>query len=249
MAEPFRMEPVVETGVVSRWLGSGARIAAARELEVLLAAAERLADVSSEEVRGAAALHGVDLVRHMRTVSRSLYRRYLEHCFVDRKLSDHEAAELAHLREILVLDEPDCARAHQEVARALFGAAVNEALGDLRLEPEEEAFLDMLRRDLRLEKDAADRELKESTRKARARFLASSSAGEGALVAAREAAVELRGSSAQSIEDAVQVALGQAGDLLPEIERVDLVRTGAQVVAGKATRWEVTLRAVLPRPS
>jgi flavin-binding protein dodecin len=249
MAEPFQTEPVVDVGMVSRWLGSGARAAAARDLEVLLAAAERIADVSPEEVHAAAALHGVDLVRHMRAASRSLYRRYLEHCFVDRKLRDHEAAELAHLRAILRLDEADCAKTHHEVARALFGAAVNEALGDLRLEPEEEAFLDRLRRDLRLEKDAADRELQEGTRKARARFLASASAGEGALVAAREATVELTGSSPESIEAAVRVALEQAGDVLPEIERVDLVRTGAQVVAGKATAWEVTLRAILPRPS
>ena len=47
----------------------------------------------------------------------------------------------------------------------------------------------------------------------------------------------------------MRVALEQAGDVLPEIERVELVRTAARVVAGEATSWEVTLRAILPRPS
>jgi len=249
MADPFRTDPSPETGMLSRWLGSGARAAAAREVEVLLAEAECVADVSADAVVDAAASHDVDLARHLRTPCRALYRRYLEHCFVDRKLSDREADELAHLRRILRLDETDCARAHHEVARALFGTAVDEALGDLRLEPEEEAFLERLRRDLRLEEDAASRTLEEGTRKARARFLATSSSGEGALVAPREATVELKGSSPESIEAAVRVALEQAGDVLPEIERVELVRTAARVVAGAATSWEVTLRAILPRPS
>jgi len=249
MAEPFRREPGTDSGMFSRIFGSGARAAAARDVEVLLAAADRLADVSVDEVQATAALHDVDLSRHLRTACRALYRRYLEHCFVDRRLSDHEAGELAHLRVILHLEEADCANVHHEVARTLFGTAVDEALGDLRLEPEEEAFLEKLRRDLRLDEDAATRALEESTRKARARFLASSSAGEGALVAARAASLELTGSSVASIEDAVRDALERAGDALPEIERVDLVRTGARVVEGKAKTWEVTLRATLPRPA
>jgi dodecin len=247
MAEPFRTEPATGSGGFSRLLGSRARAAAARDVEALLAAADRVTSVGADEIRAAAAEHEVDVARHLRTACRSLYRRYLEHCFVDRKLSDDEAADLAHLRSALRLDEDECAKVHAEVAKALYGTAIEEALGDMRLEPEEEAFLERLRSDLRLEEEAAGRALAEGTRRARNRFLATSSTGEGTIVAAREAVLELRGSSPESIEDAVRDALERATGVVPDVERVELVGTAARLVEGKVRAWDVTLRTVLPR--
>lgn len=246
MAEPFLTEPAVESGALSRLLGSRARAAAARDVESLLAAADRVTSVSADEILTAAALHEVDLDRHLRSCCRGLYRRYVEHCFVDRKLSEQEAADLAHLRSVLRLGELECAKVHHDVAKALFGAAVEDALGDMRFEPEEEAFLERLRADLRLEEEAAGRAVAEATRRARNRFLATASTGEGALVAAREATVELKGASSGSIEEAVRDALARAGDALPDLDRVELVGTMARLVDGDVVGWEVTLRAALP---
>ncbi|MDT8437030.1 MAG: dodecin domain-containing protein [Gemmatimonadota bacterium] len=248
MAEPFLSEPATKPGLLFRRPGSRARTTAACDLERLLAASPRVTDVTSADVVAAAARHELDVARHLRGSCRDLYRRYLAHCFMDRRLSDDEAEDLAHLRRVLRLGEDDCAAVHREVAVGLFGTAVEEAFEDLRLEPEEKAFLERLRTDLHLEEEAAGEALARAARRARTRFLATSSAGEGALVAPHEAAVELRGSSVESIEGAVRDAIARAGDLLPDIERVEIVATEARIAAGEVDGWDVTLRAILPRP-
>ena len=247
MAEPFQTSDSDDAGLIGRVFGSRARGAASQDIEALLAAAARVTDVSAAEVRTAGNEHAVDVTRHLRAPCLGMYRRYLEHCFVDRKLSDDEVEDLAHLRAILCLDDSACVPLHDEVAVALYGAAVDEALEDHRLEPEEEEFLSHLRANLRLEEDTADQTLAAATRKARNRYLATATTAEGAIVAAREAVVELEGSSPESIEAAVGDALGQAATLLPDIQEVEITKLTARLDDGRLESWHVTLRGTLPR--
>jgi len=130
---------------------------------------------------------------------------------------------------------------------ALYGAAVDEALEDHRLEPDEEEFLSRLRANLRLEEDTADQALAAATRKARNRYLATATTAEGAIVAAKEAVVELEGSSPESIEAAVGDALGQAATLLPDIQEVEITKLTARLDDGRLESWHVTVRGKLPR--
>jgi len=249
MAEPFQSAGSDEAGLIGKVFGSRARGAAMREIESLLAAAPRVTDVSVADVRGAGSSHAVDVTRHLRAPCLAMYRRYLEHCFVDRKLSDDEVKDLAHLRQILCLEESACAPLHDEVAMALYGAAVDEALADQRLEPEEEEFLSRLKADLRLEEDSADRARAEATRKARNRFLATATTGEGAIVASRESVIELTGSSVESIEAAVHDALAQAASVLPDIEEVEVTKLTARLCEGRVQSWQVAVRGALRRGS
>jgi flavin-binding protein dodecin len=247
MAEPFLSSESEESGLIGRVFGSRARGAAAREIEALLAAAERVTDVPAAAVSTVGSNHAVEVRRHLRAPCLSLYRRYLEHCFVDRKLSDEEVDDLMHLRSVLELEESDCARLHDEVAVALYGAAVEEALADRRLEPEEEEFLALLQSELRLADESAQQALADATRKARNRFLATATTAEGALVAAQKAAIQLDGSSDDSIEAAVRDALEQAATLLPEIGEVELTKITAQLEEGRVRSWCVKVRADLPK--
>jgi flavin-binding protein dodecin len=247
MAEPFQTSDAEDSGLIGRVFGSRARGAASRDIEAMLAAASRVTDVSAEQVRTAGTEHAVDVTRHLRAPCLGMYRRYLEHCFVDRKLSDDEVQDLAHLRTILCLEESACAPLHDEVAVALYGAAVDEALEDHRLEPEEEEFLSHLRANLRLEEETADQALAAATRKARNRYLATATTAEGTIVAAKEAVVELEGSSSESIEAAVCDALGQAATLLPDIQEVEVTKLTARLDDGRLHSWNVMVRGTLPR--
>jgi flavin-binding protein dodecin len=247
MAEPFQTSDADDAGLIGRVFGSRARGAASRDIEALLEAAERVTDVSADQVRTVGSGHAVDVRRHLRAPCLGMYRRYLEHCFVDRKLTDDEVEDLAHLRTILCLEDSACVPLHDEVAVALYGAAVDEALEDHRLEPEEQEFLSNLRANLRLEEDTADQALAAATRKARNRYLATATTAEGAIVAAKEAVVELEGSSSESIEDAVGDALGQASTLLPDIREVEITKLTARLEDSRLQSWHVTVRGTLPR--
>jgi flavin-binding protein dodecin len=247
MAEPFKTSDADDAGLIGRVFGSRARGAASREIEALLAAAPRVTDVSAAEVQIAGKQHAVDVTRHLRAPCLGMYRRYLEHCFVDRTLSDDEVHDLAHLRELFCLEEAACKPLHDEVAVALYGAAVDEALADHRLDPDEEEFLSRLKADLRLEEESAQQALTDSTRKARNRYLATATTAEGAIVAAKEAVVELEGSSSESIEDAVGDALGQASTLLSDIPEVEITKLTARLDDSRLQSWHVTVRGKLPR--
>ena len=122
MAEPFKTSDADDAGLIGRVFGSRARGAASREIEALLAAAPRVTDVSAAEVQVAGKQHAVDVTRRLRAPCLVMYRRYLEHCFVDRKLTDDEVEDLAHLRTILCLEDSACGPLHDEVAVALYGA-------------------------------------------------------------------------------------------------------------------------------
>ena len=247
MAEPFNMSTAGDEGLIGRVFGSRARGAASRDIESLLAAAQRVTDVSAADVRATGVSHAVDVIRHLRAPCLGLYRRYREHSFVDRRLTDDEVEDLAHLREIFCLEESVCAPLHDEVAVALYGAAVDEALADRRLEPEEEEFLARLRENLRLADDAAQQAQDDATRRARNRFLATAGTVEGTVVAATRSSMELDGSSESSIEAAVQDALDQAISVLPEIEEVEVVTVKAKLEDGRVRSWQVRIRGELPR--
>ena len=247
MAEPFHTTGEESAGLIGRVFGSRARGAAMREIEALLAAAARVADVSAAEIEATGRTHGVEVSRHLRAPCLSMYRRYLEHCFEDRQLTNAEVQDLAHLREIFCLEAAACASLHDQVALALYGAAVEEALADNRLEPSEEEFLSRLEADLGLDASSARDARAEATRKARSRFIATATAGQGTVVAARELAIELEGSSPESIEAAVSDALAQAASVLPDIEEVEITRQSARLDAGEVRSWHVTLRGQLRR--
>jgi len=247
MAEPFNVSEAADEGLIGRVFGSRARGAATRDIESLLASAQRVTEVSAADVKTAGVSHAVDVIRHLRAPCLGLYRRYLEHCFVDRRLTDDEVEDLAHLREIFCLEESACAPLHDEVAIALYGAAVDEALADRRLEPEEEEFLARLRENLRLEEETAQQAQEAATRRARNRFLAQAGTLEGTVVAATRSSLELDGSSDSSIEAAVQNALDQAASVLPEIEEIEVVTVRARLDAGRVRSWHVRIRGDLPR--
>ena len=55
--------------------------------------------------------------------------------------------------------------------------------------------------------------------------------------------VELTGTSAVGIEDAVQKAIAKAAKSVRNIHWMQIVDTRGQVASGKVVRWQVTIKA------
>jgi flavin-binding protein dodecin len=246
MTGPFESTPGGQGGLGSRLLGRKARGAAARDIEALLAGSPELAAVTGDRVRAIATEHGLEMSR-LQSQCRDLYRRYLEFCLVDRALSDAEVADLTHLREILALPDGVASEVHEEVACAVYGAAVDEVLSDHRLDPDEEVFLQSIRDGLNIDPDSADRTLEEGRRRARQRYLSTVVSSDDILVASQEIKLEIAGSSEESIEGAVSDALVEASTVLPGLKRVELTALEAEIAGGEVGRWHVKLKAVLDK--
>lgn len=242
MAQPFESRQATPGGLGGRLPGARARAAAA-EIEGLLAAAERVTDISAEAIAELVSRHGLDLDRHLSKAGKQLYRRYLEHCLVDRALSDQEAEDLAHLRAILAVEEEVASGITDSVAQAIYGAAVDQALADHRLEPDEELFLSRLRSDLRIEAEAAEAALADGRERARQRYLAKVSDRDDVFVSSQELKLKLEGTSEVSLEAAVENALVAAADVLPGLNQVEITAIHADVSNGAIARWHVAVRA------
>jgi hypothetical protein len=221
----------------------GNRRACIREIEDLLAQAASVRDVTPEQVAGIATQHGVDLRTRLGTARRELYRRLLEYCLADQELSGEETADVEHLRRVLLLADADAAEVHDQVARAVYGQAIDQVLADHRLDPEEAEFLRRLGGALAIPEAERDHLYDEGSRRARHRFLERALAHDSVLVAGRNRALELSGSSARSVEDAIESALAEAGRAVPDLRHFEVTRIRGALECGSVARWEVSLRA------
>jgi len=246
MTGPFESSPGTSGGLGSRLLGRKARGAAARDIEVMLAGSPDISTIPADRVAAIATEHGVDMSR-LQSQCRDLYRRYLEYCLVDHALSEEEVSDLAHMRAILVLPDEVASEVHEEVACAVYGAAVREVLADHRLEPEEEEFLQRIRDGLDIDADTAERAMAEGRRKARQRYLSTVVSSDDTLVASQEVKLEIEGSSEDSIEGAVSDALKEVATVLPGLKRVQIGSLEADIADGRVAAWHVKLKAVLDK--
>lgn len=243
MPEPFERRAPRGASRLARLIGS--RSEPVRELEDLLARADRLRDVTPEQVREVAAHHGSDLEHSLLTARRALYRRFFEHCLVDQALSAEETAELEHLRGLLALSDADAAALHEQVAQSVYGRAIEQVLADHRLDPEEEEFLRRLGTELRLGEDERTRLYDEGERRSRQRFVARTLAHDHTFVSARERVLELQGTSADSLEQAILGALADATAAVPDLRHFEVTHIGGELAGGRVARWEVALHARL----
>ena len=244
MAEPFQQRSAGRDGFFSRLFGGGAKGNTMRELEQLLAQAERVGDVTPQRVSKVAAAHGVNLRTQLRKQRKSLYRRFLNHCLTDNALSEQENADLAHLRSILKLQDEDAVQVHDEVARFVYGKAIEQVLEDQRLDRKEEAFLKRLRDDLQIDEPLAQEMLAEGALRTRQRYLAKA-VSHNVLVDSGETVLELTGTSEASVEDAVRSAIAEASRAIPNLRRVKVADVEAAIEDGKFARWHVKLQVVI----
>ncbi len=106
--------------------------------------------MSQADVDQACRALGVDSPSGARNELKSLYGRFLDHCFEDRRLSIEESEDLEHLQRILGLGDSDVSGVQDEAAIRVYGSTVAEVLEDLRIDPEETRFLARLREELQI---------------------------------------------------------------------------------------------------
>lgn len=241
MADPYKSQAESGNGLLNRFASKGKR-SAIREMENILAEAERVSNVSAQQLTAVADANGVDIAKQLCTPRRSLYRRFLTYCLVDFALSDEESTDLAHLRSILHIDDEDAARIHDEVSRAVYGDAVDRVLADYQLDSEEQEFLQRLRSDLDLPETLADSLMDERSKRARNRYLGRA-VSDNVLLQSEGTVLELKGDSEAGLEEAIRAALDEACRAVPQLcwAHVDEIRT--ELREGRIARWHVKMNA------
>ena len=238
MANPFD-----ESNKQSGRLVGRRKAEAASAVEAVLAKAGRITDVSQADVAAACAGCGVESSRQVRKEFKSLYGRYLDFCFEDRKLSPEESVDLEHLKQILQLGDADVSTVQDDVAISVYGAAVSEVLEDLRIDPDEAEFLKRLREELKLPDAKAERILEDGAREARGKAMHQATASDQTFVKRHEPAGEFTGRSTQGLEAAIDNALGKAGVAIPQLHWFEVTQLSGYVEDGATSQWYVVVNA------
>jgi len=241
MARPFEHSSQ-SIGPLGRVLRSR-RVEVVQEIETILAQASRVRHVDQADVWGACAERGIDLRRKLRFERKGFYRRFLEHCFADKSLSLEETEDLEHLRQLLHLNEADVDKIHDEVARSVYGKAIQDVLEDLKLDEDEELFLRRLRRELELPEEVAERLYTEGAQKARLRALSAASSRDRSFLEHRGAAGDFVGRSTTDIEDAVTDALAKAAVAIPSLDWFEVIHIAGYTAESRVSGWHVSIRA------
>lgn len=214
-------------------------------IENLLAVSGSVREVSVGSVVTVCDAQGVDLQRRFVSDRKHLYRRYLAHCLEDKILSEEENADLEHLRTLLYLEEKDVGAVHDEVAREVYGKAIQEVLADLEINAEEEAFLRRLRGELHLSDKLAADLLERGQYDAHDLALSQASSLDDDFAVYRAPSGEFTGRSDGTFEDAVSDALTKAQIAIPDLHWFEVVHIAGYVGEGKPKGWHVTVRCGL----
>lgn len=239
VAEPFRPAPA-RSGLGSALRSK--RTITFEAIENLLAESENLQDVTPAAVDAVCSAHGIDLEHRFGSDRKHLYRRYLAYCLEDKVLTETENADLLHLRSLLHLGEDDVTPVHDEVAEEVYGKAVREVLADLKIDPDEEAFLRRLRGELHVSDEAAAKLLERGRFDAQDIALSQASSPDPIFAMHRAPSGEFTGRSNETFEAAVTDALDKAQIAIPGLHWFEVVQVAGYVGKGGPKGWHVTVR-------
>lgn len=212
-------------------------------IENLLAEAANVRDVTPLMITDLCEQRKIDLKNRLARGRRLLYRRYLSHCLEDKRLSQDEHADLAHLRLLLHLNQHELSHIHDEVAIEVYGEAVHEVLDDFRLDDQEVAFLATLQKDLGLSEDKAGRIYREESSMAQRRAMSEAASRDHQFILHRKPAGEFTGRSNDSLEGAIEDGLAKATLAVPGLHWFEVGEISGYIEKGHAKSWHVTLKA------
>ena len=243
MAEPFRAVPA-RSGI-GRALHSR-RAITFEQIENLLAQCACVRDVSPDDLVSVCGAQGVALEHKYVSERKHLYRRYLAYCLEDKALSREESADLLHLRTLLHLDDDDVLAVNDEVAREVYGKAIDEVLADLEIDTEEEAFLRRLRDELHVSEVVAESLVTRGQRRAREKALKRASSPDPDFAISRLPAGDFTGRSDSTFEAAVVDAIKTAQTAMPRLHWFEVSQIRGYIGEGKPRGWHVTVRCGMP---
>jgi hypothetical protein len=109
-----------------------------------LFAGKPILEVTPDEINKIYMRYGAAvLARHQRGML-GYYHLYLQQCLEDKRLTEQEIAELAHLKILLGLSDRVIKQSHQSIVSRLYGAELARSLSDGSISYEEQQFLQEL---------------------------------------------------------------------------------------------------------
>lgn len=122
-----------------------------------LLAKNELLKISQNDICEIASRYGKSVLTKSNSVLNEIYKDYLNHCLIDKQLSETELEELKHLKNILSLTDNNVLAIHNNVVGNIYHKSMTEVVSDGEIDKSEEKFLEKLRTDLHLSEEIANK--------------------------------------------------------------------------------------------
>lgn len=152
----YQIRPLSAISFFQKLFKQSVRENAVIELNNLLAA-KNLLQITTNDIKAIEDTYKLSLNKEFVLNLEEFYAVYLNHCLVDKILSNQELNELSHLKHILRLDDKTISKLHIKVGALHYKKSFEEAIADGRLTGNEENFLNQLAHTLKLPQELADK--------------------------------------------------------------------------------------------
>lgn len=125
------------------------------EVNNLLAKAENISDIETDQIIGIADGYKINLEKQFTEERKDMFRKLVRHVINDDNISNEEAMQLNHLRDLLFLKQQDVEKILKEETQRRYGEHIDEALQDNRVSKAEKERLEQLRKNLMIDEAVA----------------------------------------------------------------------------------------------
>jgi tellurite resistance protein len=127
------------------------------EMNNLFAKAERIEDVSLEDLYEIAARYGVDLHKKFNKELRQIISNYLTNCLEDLSVDGQELRNIKHLVRIFGINSYELSKIRNEVSESIYSDKVQEAISDGKVTEKEKDALMRLQKYFDLSEESAQK--------------------------------------------------------------------------------------------
>jgi hypothetical protein len=159
----YQTIPLVERSALQKLFGQYPHENALIELNNLFAK-KSIKEINSIHLQEIENRYNVNLNKEYQLNLEEFYAVYLNHCLIDKSLSDDEIDTLNHLKLILSLNDKSINNINAKLGTIIYKSSFQEVVSDGKISKKEEAFLNKLESDLNLPKQLVDK-ISEETRK------------------------------------------------------------------------------------
>jgi hypothetical protein len=154
----YKTKELKKPGLIQKLLGKVPAENAMVEINNLFAANQTsIEKIKLDNIIEIADKYKVNLNKKFKEIRLELFRAYLHHCLTDSKLEDFEIKSLKHIRELLLLNEPDTESQIKLETEKLYEQHVKAAVGDGKLDDSEKENLEKLKKDLLISESVASK--------------------------------------------------------------------------------------------
>lgn len=156
MADIFPIKVLKSPNIFHKLFKTNPKINAIIEINNLLGTTY-LRDINVKDIQGICTRYKTNLRGNILENVKELYTRYLEECLKDYLLSNEDCGNLAHLTQLLLLQEKEVTELHNKFAGEIYKRIYDETLSGSKLGKYNEEYVDKLQKDIRLPDEIADK--------------------------------------------------------------------------------------------